>query len=70
MKDKSSTVCREIVNTSEVLQTKLTESVVTHLVSTGKIDNKTGKEISQFFKREVHIQLNSLVDRVLNVMSK
>lgn len=70
MKDKSSTVCREIVNTSEVLQTKLTESVVAHLVATGKIDNKTGKEVSQFFKREVHIQLNSLVDRVLNVMSK
>ena len=70
MSNKTSLVCREILNTSEVIQNKLTESVVAHLISSHKIDVATGKEVSQFFKREVHIQLNSLVDRVLNVMSK
>ena len=70
MTNKSSTVCREILNTSEVIQNKLAESIVTHLISSKKIDNRTGKEVSQFLNREVHIQMNSLIDRVLKEMGK
>ena len=65
MKDQCANICREIVNTKSVIQNKLTESLIEHLVATGKASKDDCKDVNSFLSRDVELQMNSLVDRVL-----
>ena len=69
MQDKSSKVCREIVNTKTVLQDKTTETLLTSLVSEGKINRADCKKVSNLLKKDLEVQMGLLVDRVLRTLA-
>ena len=65
MKDNSSDVCREIINTKTVIQNTTLAILVEHLVSTGKIKREECKDVGDFLNKNIEVQMSSLVDRVL-----
>jgi len=70
MANKSSEVCRDIVATKTVIQNKIVESLVIHLVATERIGREDCKNVSSFLNREVEVQMNSLIDRVLKTLQE
>ena len=69
MANKSSDVCREIVASSSVIQATSLEILIEHLVATGKLSKSDCKKASELLNRNVELQMNSLIDRVLNHFS-
>jgi len=65
MKNNSSEVCRDIIDTSAVIQDQTTVSLIDNLVSTGKISLDDCKEVSLILKKSIRQQMDNLVDRVI-----
>ena len=65
MPDQSSVVCRDIIDTKTVIQNQILTTLMEKLVSTGKASRQECKETSDSLKRDVEVQMNNLVDRVL-----
>ena len=65
MPDKSSMVCREIVDTKTVIQNKILTTLMEQLVATDKLSRVDCKDTADVLKRDVEFQMNNLVDRVL-----
>ena len=65
MPDKSSVVCRDIIDTKTIIQNKIMTTLMEQLVSTAKLSRGDCKEASDALKRDVEFQMNNLVDRVL-----
>ena len=65
MADQSSEICRDIIDTKTVIQNKIVVTLIEKLVATGKNTKADCKEVGNFLKSDVEIQMNNLVDRVL-----
>ena len=65
MKNNSAEVCRDIIDTSSVIQDQATVALIENLMSTGKINLKDCEEVSSILKKSIGQQMSNLVDRVI-----
>ena len=65
MKNNSSEVCRDIVNTASVIQDQTTVALIENLVTTGKISLDDCKAVNSILNKNIRQQMDNLVDRVI-----
>ena len=66
----SNTVCRDIMNTQDVIKNQLINLLVGELVTDAKLDHSACEDLAKKVSRCVDEQTNSLIDRVLNEFAK
>ena len=66
----SNTVCRNILDTQDVIKDQVLSILLERLVATNILNEEDCKELSQTVTNCVDTQTSSLIDRVLNEFTK
>ena len=64
--NKSNTICRDVLDTKDVIVTQLSNLLATELVGTEKLSASECKDLSNKLVGCVSQQTDMLVDRILN----
>jgi len=64
--NSSSTICRDLIDTKNVIESQLAEILLSALVSSEKITRDECKTLSGHLNKCIDTQVNSLIDRILN----
>jgi hypothetical protein len=62
----TSNICRDLLNTKDVMKGQISEHFITSLVSDGKISRDECKILSEHVGHCIDQQVDSLIDRILN----
>ena len=60
-------ICREILNTRDVILQRVAEVLITDLVTPGTLDKATASSLTKRVEQVVHAQSQQLVDRVVSL---